>query len=64
MKFVSVDFFKKDLDTMNPMYKDIIEWMKHLIDVQPVIDIDISDKLLNDLYKKHRGKDYGNRKNN
>lgn len=64
MKFVSVDFFKADLDTMNPIYKDVTEWLKHLIDVQPTIDIDIPEQFLNDWYRKYRGKEYGNKSDN
>lgn len=64
MKFVSVDFLKADIDTINPVYKDIINNMKRIIDVQPMIDIDIPEQFLNELYRKYRGKEYGNRKDN
>lgn len=64
MKFVSVDFFKADLDTINPVYKDITEWIKHLIDVQPTIDVNIPDQFLNEWYRKYRGREYGNKSDN
>lgn len=64
MKFVSVDFLKADIDTINPVYKDIINNMKHIIDVQPMIDINIPKQFLNELYRKYRGKEYGNGKDN
>ena len=64
MKFISVDFLKEDIDTINPIYRDIIRNMKRIIDAQPMIDIEISEELLNEWRKKYRGREYGNRKNN
>ena len=61
MKFVSVDFLKADIDTINPVYKDIIKNMKRIIDVQPMIDIEIPDEFLNEWYRKYRGREYGNK---
>lgn len=57
MKFVSVDFLKADIDTINPVYEDIIYNMKRIIDVQPMIDIEIPEEMLNEWYNKYRGRE-------
>lgn len=56
MKFVSVDLLKADIDTINPIYKDIINNMKRIINVQPMIDIEIPEEMLNEWYNKYRGR--------
>ena len=56
MKFVSVDFLKADIDTINPVYKDIINNMKRIIDAQPMIDIEIPEEMLNEWCNKYRGR--------
>ena len=57
MKFVSVDLLKADIDTINPIYKDIINNMKRIINVQPMIDIEIPEEMLNEWYNKYRGRE-------
>ena len=57
MKFVSVDLLKADIDTINPIYKDIINNMKRIIDAQPMIDIEMPEKkMLNEWCEKYRGR--------
>lgn len=56
MKFVSVDLLKADIDTINPIYKDIINNMKRIINVQPMIDIEIPEEMLNEWCNKYRGR--------
>ena len=57
MKFVSVDLLKADIDTINPIYKDIINNMKRIIDAQPMIDIEMPEKkMLNEWCEKYRAR--------
>ena len=56
MKFVSVDLLKADIDTINPIYKDIINNMKRIVDAQPMIDIEIPKEMLNKWCNKYRGR--------
>ena len=56
MKFVSVDLLKADIDTINPIYKDIINNMKRIVDAQPMIDIEMPEEMLNKWCEKYRGR--------
>lgn len=60
MKLIDADAFKRDLDTMNPMYERMIRWCKKMIDLQPaIIDIKMPIQVI-----EYGGGKNGNKSNN